>query len=169
MALGALLVDEFTVLHEATSAHYLRNDQETAYRLVSSFRDRLDASRLPGLDKERELIGALHERISFLSGHGGEPDSQIGRLWGRWQVVGADKNADVAPGEFLEFTADNMLRVLDGEGRMLESAMEYECNDSQIHLPEREVLFKYRVRGEKLSLRELESGTKLQLVRVPRS
>ncbi len=169
MALGALLVDEFTVLHEATSAHYLRNDQETAYRLVSSLHDRLETSRLPGLDSERELISALHERISFLSGHGGEPDSQIGRLWGRWQVIGADKDADLSPGEFLEFTADNKLRKLNSDGETTEDELEYECNDSQIHLPREEVLIKYRLRGDKLSLRELESGSKLQLVRVPAS
>jgi Ca-activated chloride channel family protein len=169
MALGSLLVDEFTVLHEATSAHYLRNDQETAYRLVSSFRDRLGASRLPGLDGERELIGALYERISFLSGHGGEPDSRIGRLWGRWQVVRADEGSDLAPGDFLEFTADNRLRVLDREGAITEDDTEYECNDSQIHLPDADQLYRYRVRGGKLSLRELETGIKLQLVRAPRS
>ena len=169
MALGALLVDEFTVLHEATSAHYLRNDQETAYRLVSSFRDRLDASRLPGLDGERELIGAMHHRISFLSGHGGEPDPQIGRLWGRWQVVGADEDSDVSVGEFVEFTADNKFRLFDTDGGITEDDVEYECNDSQIHLPEEEILFKYRIRGDKLSMRELETGIKLQLVRVPKS
>jgi hypothetical protein len=169
MALGALLVDEFTVLHEATSAHYLRNDQEAAYRLVSSFRDRLEASRLPGLDGERELIASLHERISFLSGHGGESDSRIGRLWGRWQVVGADEDADMSAGEFLEFTADNKLRVLDSAGVTTEDDMEYECNDSQIHFPDEEILLKYRIRGDKLSLREMESGIKVQLVRVPNS
>ena len=169
MALGALLVDEFTVIHEATSAHYLRNDQETAYQLLSSFRNRLDASKLPGLGGERELIGALHERISFLSGHGGEPDSHIGRLWGRWQVVDADQDADVSPGEFVEFTADNKFRVLNGDGEMTEDDTEYECNDSQIHLPDDNLLFKYRIRGDKLSLRELETGNKLQLVRVPKS
>jgi Ca-activated chloride channel family protein len=166
MALGALLVDEFTVLHEATSAHYLRNDQETAFRLVDSFRDRLEASRMPGLDGERELIGALHERISFLSGHGGEPVSHLGKLWGRWKVVGGDEEADLSPGEIMEFTADNKIRVYDSEGNVTADEMEYECSDSQIHLPEEEILLKYRLRGDKLSLREMHSGHKLQLVRA---
>jgi hypothetical protein len=166
MALGALLIDEFTVLHEATSAHYLRNDQEAAFGLVDAFRDRLEASRLPGLDGERELIGALHERISFLSGHGGEPVSHLGKLWGRWKVVGGDEEADLSPGEIMEFTADNKIRMYDSEGNLTEDETEYECNDTQIHLPDEEILLKYRLRGDKLSLREMQSGIKLQLIRA---
>jgi Ca-activated chloride channel family protein len=168
MSLGALLVDEFTVLHAATSAHYLRNDQEAAYRLVSSFRDRLEASRLPGLDSERELIGVLHQRISFLSGHGGEPDTRVGQLWGKWKVVGADQDSDFTQGDLLEFTADNKVRELAGNGEATGDVLDYECNDSQIHLPEQDLLFKYRVRGDTLSLRDLETGEKVKLVRVPK-
>ena len=72
MQLGALLIDEFTVLHEATSAHYIRNDQEAAFQLVDGFKHRLDASTIGGLDEEKKLIDSLHTRIAFLSGHGGE-------------------------------------------------------------------------------------------------
>jgi Ca-activated chloride channel family protein len=62
MKLGALLIDEFTVLHEATSAHYLRNDQETAFQLVDGFKQRLDASPIGGLDDEKKLIDSMRER-----------------------------------------------------------------------------------------------------------
>ena len=71
MQLGHTLIDEFTVLHEATSAHYLRNDQETAYQLVAGFRNRLAASPLDGTGPGEKLVDSLHARIAFLSGHGG--------------------------------------------------------------------------------------------------
>ena len=77
MKLGHLLIDEFTVLHEATSAHYLRNDQETAFQLRRRLRERLDASPLDGLDDEKKLIDSLHARIAFLSGHGSEASANL--------------------------------------------------------------------------------------------
>jgi hypothetical protein len=166
MALGALLIDEFTVLHAATTAHYVRNDQETAYQLVGKFKDRVDASRLGGLDGERELIDSLYSRISFLSGHGGEPDPRIGRLWGRWQVVGGSENTGYEPGDYLEFTADNRLLTF-GQGETTPNdEAGYESNASQILLTESEMVFRYKVRGDKLTLRNLEDGERLELKRM---
>ena len=107
MKLGALLIDEFTVLHEATSAHYLRNDQEAAFQLVDGFKQRLDASPIGGLDDEKKLIDSMHERISFLSGHGSEAarTSPFAKLWGRWTVTRINGGIDFERGETLEFTA----------------------------------------------------------------
>jgi Ca-activated chloride channel family protein len=165
MALGALLIDEFTVLHEATTAHYLRNDQEAAYQLVSKIKDRLNASHLGGLDGERELIDSLHSRISFLSGHGGESDPRIDRLWGRWQVIGGSDGADYEPGDYVEFTADNRM-LLFGQGETEPSGeAEYESNARQILLDDQETVFRYKVRGDRLTLRSPD-GERMDLKRL---
>jgi Ca-activated chloride channel homolog len=166
MALGALLIDEFTVLHEATSAHYLRNDQETAYQLVSKFRDRLESSPLGGLDDEKELIDSLYTRISFLSGHGGEPDRRIGRLWGRWKVVGGSEEAAYDVGDIVEFTADNRILVFTEGDTEPDEELEYESNSNQILLTDGQVVLKYRVRGDKLTMRNRDAGERLDLVRM---
>ncbi len=166
MALGALLIDEFTVLHEATSAHYLRNDQETAYQLVSNFRDRLEASRLHGLDGEKELIASLHTRIAFLSGHGGEPDPRIGRLWGRWMVTGGSVESDYDVGDIVEFTADNQVLLYTAGDPEPDETMEYESNETQILLPDQELVLRYKVRGDKLTLRNPVEGERIDLARI---
>lgn len=166
MALGALLIDEFTVLHEASTAHYVRNDQETAYQLVSRFRDRLHASRIGGLDGEREMIDSLYSRISFLSGHGGEPDRRIGRLWGRWQVVKVSDDTELAPGDVVEFTADNRFLFSDDDPTEPDESMEYESNGTQILLTDEERVIRYRIRGDRLKLRDPESGERVDLKRM---
>lgn len=169
MRLGHLLIDEFSVLHEATSAHYLRNDQETAFQLVSRFKQRLDASPLPGLDEEKKLIDSLNTRIAFLSGHGGEAarNSPFTRLWGRWKVERITGGIDFERGQVLEFSADNNLRITgvmkDGGSR--DEDEEYQSNNRQIYLPESELVFHYRISGDKLTLHHRRTGVWVRLKR----
>jgi Ca-activated chloride channel homolog len=172
MRLGHLLIDEFTVLHGATSAHYLKNDQETAYQLLSRFRDRLATNTVEGMDDERKLIDTLFAQVAFLSGHGaGEAQAMAPafvKLWGRWKIVGVHgASVDLKSGETLEFTPDNDMRTwakrAAGEPRDSES---YESNEKQIYLPESELVFHYQIKGDKLSLHHRRSGLWVQLVRA---
>jgi Ca-activated chloride channel family protein len=169
MKLAHLLIDEFTVLHSATSAHHLKNDQESAFQLLNAFRPRLAASPLEGLDGERELINSLHARIAFLSGHGAEaPDAPAYvKLWGRWKIVGVHgAEVDLRSGESLEFTPDNdMFTFAKGVRAEPRDEESYELNDKQIYLPESELVFWYRVKGDKMSLHHRASGLWVRLVR----
>ena len=162
MKLGALLIDEFTVLHEATSAHYLRNDQETAFQLVDGFKQRLDASPIGGLDEEKKLIDSMHERISFLSGHGSEAAriSPFAQLWGRWTITRINGGIDFERGETLEFTPDNnLVRSSDADDE------EYQSNNKQIYLPESELVFHYQIKGDTLTLHHRRTGVWVKLKR----
>jgi Ca-activated chloride channel family protein len=160
MKLGSLLIDEFTVLHEATSAHYLRNDQESAFQLLDRFKHRLDASAALALDEERKLIDSLHTRIAFLAGHGSEAArvAPFTKLWGRWTVDRINGGIDFERGETLEFTPDNnLLRSEDDE--------EYQSNDRQIYLPESELVFHYRIKGDTLTLHHRRTNVWVRLKR----
>ncbi len=162
MKLGALLIDEFTVLHEATSAHYLRNDQETAFQLVDGFKQRLDASPIGGLDDEKKLIDSMHERISFLSGHGSEAAriSPFAKLWGRWTITRINGGVDFERGETLEFTPDNnLVRSSDADDE------EYQSNNKQIYLPESDLVFHYQIKGDTLTLHHRRTGVWVKLKR----
>jgi Ca-activated chloride channel family protein len=162
MKLGALLIDEFTVLHEATSAHYLRNDQETAFQLVDGFKQRLDASPIGGLDEEKKLIDSMHERISFLSGHGSEAarTSPFAQLWGRWTITRINGGVDFERGETLEFTPDNNLVRSSDAGDE-----EYQSNNKQIYLRESELVFHYQIKGDTLTLHHRRTGVWVKLKR----
>jgi Ca-activated chloride channel family protein len=161
MKLGSLLIDEFTVLHEATTAHYLRNDQEAAFQLLDSFKGRLDVSPIAGLDEEKKLIESLHTRIAFLSGHGGEAAriSPFAQLWGRWKIDRVNGGIDFERGETLEFTPDNNMLRSD------EDDEEYQSNDKQIYLPESELVFHYRIKGDTLTLHHRRTNVWVRLKR----
>jgi Ca-activated chloride channel family protein len=173
MQLGHTLIDEFTVLHEATSAHYLSNDQETAYQLLSGFRDRLEQTTFEGMDQEKKLIDSLHTRIAFLSGHGGEVnDTEVPpfvKLWGRWTVTRATGGVDIKRGDTLEFTPENDMRTWDAAGgddpREQES---YESNEKQIYLADSDMVFYYRIKGDVMSLHHRGANVWVRLKREDR-
>ncbi len=169
MRLGQLLIDEFTVLHAATSAHYLRNDREAAYQLVSRFKQRLDASTLSGLDQEKKLLDSLHTRIAFLSGHGGTEARAVPytRLWGRWKIDRVYGEVDFERGQLLEFTPDNNLRITGAtdDGDQRDETEDYLSNNKQIYLPDSELVFHYSIRGDKLTLHHRRTGVWVRLKR----
>jgi len=172
MQLGHALIDEFTVLHEVTTAHYVRNDQETAYQLVSGFRNRLAQTTLPGMDKEKQLIDSLHARIAFLSGHSGEvPDGQVPpfvKLWGRWTVTRSTGGSDIKRGDVLEFTPENDMLTWDaGSGDDPREEESYESNEKQIYLADSNLVFYYQIKGDVMNLHHRKSNVWVRLTREP--
>lgn len=170
MQLGHTLIDEFTVLHEATSAHHLRNDQETAYQLLSGLQSKLRQTTLPDMDKERQLIDSLHTRIAFLSGHGGEiPDAQVPafvKLWGRWTVTRSTGGVDLKRGNVLEFTPDSNLFTWDATGSEDPREQEaFESNEKQIYLTDSDLLFYYRIKGDVMNLHHRKANVWVRLQR----
>jgi len=172
MRLGHALIDEFTVLHEATSAHYLRNDQETAYQLLAGFQGRLAQTTLPDMDKEKELIDSLHARMAYLSGHGGEiPDAKVPpfvKLWGRWTVTRATGGVDLKRGDTLEFTPENDLKTWDAsDGAKPREEEGYESNEKQIYLADSELTFYYQIKGDVMNLHHRKANVWVRLKREP--
>jgi Ca-activated chloride channel family protein len=169
MRLGHLLIDEYTVLHGATHAHHVTIDQEVAFQLLTSFKQRIDASPLEGLADERKLISALQARIAFLSGHGAEAAGapSFVKLWGRWKIVGLQgPDVDLRSGELLEFTPDNDMRTYSKKDRAAPRDQEtYQLNDRQIYLSESDLVFWYQVKGDRMSLHHRASGLWVRLVR----
>jgi Ca-activated chloride channel family protein len=169
MRLGHTLIDEFTVLHEATSAHYLRNDQETAYQLVAGLRDRLMRTTLDGMEQEQKLVDSLHARIAFLSGHGSEvPEAEsppFVKLWGRWTVTRSIGGVDIKRGDTLEFTPENDMLTWDATGGDPREEESYESNEKQIYLTDSDLLFYYRIKGDTMSLHHRKANVWVRLKR----
>jgi len=169
MQLGHALIDEFTVLHAATTAHYLRNDQETAYQLVSAYRDRLAETTLPGMDAEKKLFESLHARIAFLSGHGGElPEGTVPpfvQLWGRWTVTRSTGGSDIKRGDTLEFTSDSNLLTFNANAIEPREEESYESNEKQIYLGDSELVLYYQIKGDVLNLHHRGSNVWVRLKR----
>jgi Ca-activated chloride channel family protein len=163
MRLGHLLIDEFTVLRRATTAHFFENDQELAYQLVHQLAARLSNNKDEKFDKERLLAFALEERFAFMSGHTGEPRqrrSPVAKLWGLWEVRSVQGRSNLRPNERLEFTPDAQFRYYRKEtsGHVIESEGEFGANRRQIDLEDLGLVFDYEVRqsGSELVLADGE-------------
>jgi Ca-activated chloride channel family protein len=152
MQLGHMLIDEFTVLRRATTAHYIENDQELAYQLVHALATRLSDSKDEKFDKERLLAYSLEERFAFLSGHTGEPRqrrSPIAKLWGTWEVRSVQGRSNLRPKERLEFSADAQFRYFKkgASGHVLDTEGGFGVSRRQIDLEDLGLVFDYEVRN----------------------
>jgi Ca-activated chloride channel family protein len=152
MKLGHILIDEFTVLRRATTAHYLENDQELAYQLVHALSIKLSNNKDEKFDQERLLAYSLEERFGFLSGHTGEPlhrRSAIAKLWGLWEVRSVQGRSNLQPHERLEFTPNAQFRYYkkQASGHVLESEGDFGANRRQIDLETLGLVFDYEVRN----------------------
>ena len=162
MKLGHALIDEFTALRRATTAHYIENDQNLAYQLMHDLAARLSNDQSDEFDKERLLAYSLEERFAFLSGHTGEPRqhrSPIAKLWGLWEVRSVQGRSNLRPNERLEFTPDAQFRYYKkaGSAHVLESEGEFGANRRQIDLEDLGLVFDYEVRdGTELVLADGE-------------
>ena len=162
MKLGHALIDEFTVLRRATTAHYMENDQNLAYQLVHDLATRLSNNRDQDFDKERLLTYSLEERFAFLSGHTGEPRqhrSPIAKLWGTWEVRSVQGRSSLRPSERLEFTPAAGFRYYrkDGSARVLDSEGDFGASRRQIDLEDLGLVFDYEIRdGNELVLADGE-------------
>ncbi len=164
MRLASLLVDEYLGLREATTEHYVHNNQEGAYQALSRLDGRFESIENRKLEKalveEAEMVDTLLDKFAFLSGRGAEvSDSRQSRLWGIWQVTETNDTSDYdafEQGTYLMFSPDN--RVFHIEEDELDDidwddSQPYVIADSKIVFLWSESAFKYRLKREELTLR----------------
>ena len=73
---GCVLVDEVTVLKQATALFHEKNDQEGAYQLVHAIASILRQTADPDMAAERKFTSELENQLAKRSGHAGEPTAQ---------------------------------------------------------------------------------------------
>src|SRR6185295_269310 len=111
----------------------------------------------PGFDGERELVDALDDQLTFLSGHSSEGSkrSKLASLWGKWEVTRAEGDSGVYDRrDVLEFLPDESFHASyyrPREGAKEETG-EYQYNDRQVLLTDSELVFNYRVSKDLLVL-----------------
>lgn len=175
MQLGHVLVDEFTSLYRATSEHYLNNDQEAAYRLLSRLLEKMRNPALPDAIKqqlvdEQKLVQALQERFAFLAGHESElkQKSNTAQLWGTWKIISTRGNVTLKRNDILTFSPSSDFATFRTVGEIEEriESEGYQANDQQIYLTDSELTFDYKYVKGVLVLKHVRSGVMVRLARV---
>jgi Ca-activated chloride channel family protein len=166
-----LLVDQYFAMHGATTAFHRDGDTRGAYRLLSGISDRLAGSNLAGLDNERELVGNMLQQAAFYAGYAGEmPRAQRHlAVVGNWQIGRAEGIEDLRRGDTLFFTSEQELRINRRNPRRNEAGEEtepYQINEGQIYLPQSNLVFNYRTRGDRLTLIDESGYARLVLARA---
>jgi Ca-activated chloride channel family protein len=168
LALGHVLVDEFSSLHRATTAHYLENDQEAAHQVVKALRERLERDPRAELAPERELVAKIGDQLAFLAGHGSElatAPSHV-QIWGRWRVERASGEGEIRlrRGEHVELTPNGELRVYGRDGELSEEGT-YQATTDQLYLEDSMLMFDYAVSEQSLLLSHPKTRTRPRLSR----
>jgi Ca-activated chloride channel family protein len=169
MALGGLLIDQFLSLRAATTAHHVKNDQQSAYEILHGLNTRLESVADPKLAKrlteERGLVATLTDRMAFLSGHAAESRDYHGAsLWGDWAVVAVRGDSALChPGDVLTFTVNNELVIsspaknaADGAQPRTyteDSRVDYWATKREVLVPDEELVARYSGSHDTLTLR----------------
>lgn len=173
--LGHHLVDEYTSLYRATAEHYLNNDQESAYQILTRLLEKLSDPALPNamqknLAEEQKLVRGLQERLAYLAGHESElkQKTNVGKLWGTWKIIATQGNVTLKRNDIVTFSPASefaVYRTVEGVEEQIEDE-EYQSNDKQVYLTDSELTFNYRHLKNRLVMRHSRTGVMVRLARV---
>ncbi|MEO0578257.1 MAG: VWA domain-containing protein [Pseudomonadota bacterium] len=159
-----ILIDEYVSLREATSAHYLRNDQKAAFAAIDDLRQRFETVKdrrvRRALAKERRVVGILRQQFAFLAGYASEgtrpPEAA---LWGEWlvkSVSGDDLDEAPQAGDRFVFTPAGQLVVLprdqDEELDLYSATQRFFVDGNQLYLEDSDVVFVYELSSDSMRL-----------------
>jgi Ca-activated chloride channel family protein len=166
LRLAHLLVDEYLAMREAALAFHRDDQPKQAFALLSGLANRIETSGLDRIGEEKKLVGRMLAQAAFYSGYGGEQPKAVAPLavQGTWEVFRAQGLEGVRRGDRVTFDEDGeMLSVpLGGD----EEYADYEINERQIFVPDQNLVYDYRVKGDLLTLVHESGGARVELKRV---
>lgn len=170
LRLAAALVDEYFVLHDATTAFHRDGKPKQAFALLSGLSQRLTAAGAgKALEPERKLVGEMLAKAAFYSGYGGEQPASLRHLAvvGTWEVSRIDGIPDIRRGDRFSFTSDReLITRARGKGEKDEKSASYQINERQLYLPDWDMVFNYTAKGDLMTLTDASSGAAIFLRRI---
>lgn len=170
LKLGAMLVDEYLLLQQATSRYHRDGDVDGSYKALKILNDRLAQFDDPRVRPEREMVADLLARTGQLAGYGGEPGVKKIRwikLYGTWEVTRVNGEIALNKGDTIELTEDNecyIVRADDRSGPDEDSTFEATNND--LYIKGSGGILSYRFDGDTMILTHRDTGASVVLKRV---
>lgn len=168
LAKAELLVDQFVTTKAALAAFHEDDDPAQAAMLLEGLSELLSSSGAKGLREEVELVNSLHLRASRLAGLNTAGPTQAFELLGDWQVVAHKGVTDISRGDKVEITehGEFVTERTRGRDRGEEIYQGFELNERELHIVGTRLVFRYRVKDDRLSLRNPMDGTQIHMVRA---
>jgi Ca-activated chloride channel family protein len=152
LRLGHALIDEYVTLNAALTGYYKKNDKKGAYHLLDGLAQRLADPDLKGIEAERTLVAGLRQRAALVAGYAGEVPRELRPLQvkGQWRVQSYSGLDDLGRGDRVEINSDGEFVTYRKRGD--EIRQDIEVNENQLYIREANLVFNYRVSGDRLTL-----------------
>lgn len=167
LAKAELLVDQFRSTRAALAAYHDDDDPARTAAILGQLSDRIAASGASGMGEEIKLIETLETRAAKLAGliTGGRTEPY--EVVGEWRVVRHAGVDDISRGDLVEINeyGEFVTERTRGRDKGDEIYQEFELNERQLRIKETELVFSYRVKGNRLFLKNAMDGTEIVMVR----
>lgn len=160
-----VLVDQFVTTRAALAMYHEKRDAKGAAAMLADLSERIATSGVSGLDGEVALVAGLQAKASQLAGLGGR--TLPGELFGGWKVVRYKGVTDVSRGDLIEITdyGEFITERTRGRDAGEEIYQSYALNERQLHIEGTDLVFDYRIRGNRLFLQNWIDGVEIVMER----
>ncbi len=165
LAKAEVLVDQYVTTRAALAQYHEKRDAKGAAALLEGLSERIEASGISGLDGEVELVAGLQAKANRLAGLGGR--TLPSEVFGTWRVARHKGVDDVSRGDLIEITdyGEFITERTKGRDAGEEIYQDYAINERQLHIEGTDLVFDYRIRGNRLILQNAFDGTQIVMER----
>ncbi len=165
LAKAELLVDQYVTTTQALARFHDKGDAKGAAKLLAGLSKRIAASDIQGMGGEIELVEGLSAKATKLAHLAGR--TLPSDLYGDWKVVRHRGVEDISRGDLIEINdyGEFITERTRGRDKGEEVYQEFAINERQLHIEDTGLVFDYRVRGDKLTLRNRIDGTEIVMRR----
>ncbi|MEL7216837.1 MAG: hypothetical protein AAGK01_00220, partial [Pseudomonadota bacterium] len=153
-------------MFEAALARYHdKGDAKGASKLLASLSTRIAASNIQGMEGEIELVEGLSTKATKLAHLAGR--TVPSDLYGDWKVISHKGVVDISRGDLVEINdyGEFITERTRGRDKGEEIYQDFAINERQLHIEGSGLVFDYRVRGDRLILRNRINRTEIVMRR----
>ena len=161
LAKAELLVDQYVTTTAALARYHDKGDAKGASKLLAGLSERIASSNIQGMDGEIELVDGLAAKATKLAHLAGR--TLPSDLYGHWKVIRHRGVDDLSRGDLVEINdyGEFITERTRGRDAGEEIYQEFAVNERQLHIEDTGLVFDYRVRGDRLTLRNRIDGTEI--------
>lgn len=166
LAMAQMLVDQYLGVSEALALYHDKRDPRAAARLLAGLSERMAASGIEGLGEEQELVQGLQAKAAKLA-ELGKGKTLPFEVLGEWRVVRHSGVTDLSRGDLVEINeyGEFITERTRGPDAGDDIYQDFAINERQLHIEGTDLFLDYRVRGDRLTLRDRFDGVEIVMER----
>ena len=167
LAKAEVLVDQFNTTRAALAAYHDDDDPAQTAAILGGLSQRIAESGAKGMSEEVKLIDTLRIRAAKLAGLTTGGRTEPYEVVGEWRVVRHKGVTDISRGDYIEITDDGEFITERTQGRYDgdDIYQEFELNERQLRIKDTTLVFNYRIKGNRLWLKNAMDGTEIVMDR----